>query len=376
MARQDEDKGTRNDRVERILAANLAIVDETHPRSTYSTAINVINANAKIRERLSPNNPIRQALVGCLTSKERVFERRKAELEDRYYTAHKKWLLHCQRLDTAAFRQQADGMPTQSTRTTRRSAAALGDAVRSDLEMEQIMISLGNDDLTDPNILATRNLAKVPDMLSSAHQNPIVRFDDTSNEVFDPQKFYDITREVEDWSEDEKKIFVKAYAQYPKQFGIIAAALEHKTVEQCVLFYYVTKKESIDFRDAIARWGGGRKKRGGGRKSGKQKAGALLADIANTRQQRRQTQPVDSPAEGPPPDDDMPRPRRRPKPKAKDMELEMARAAKRAEVAAESEARRPKRSTQPLTRLLPGEVGFDKVFFYYSDGNSQPLTIV
>lgn len=45
-----------------------------------------------------------------------------------------------------------------------------------------------------------------------------------------------------DWSPEEKQIFIEKFTQSPKNFGFISSFLENKTTEQCIQFYYMTKK--------------------------------------------------------------------------------------------------------------------------------------
>nr|XP_006818831.1 PREDICTED: nuclear receptor corepressor 1-like [Saccoglossus kowalevskii] len=44
------------------------------------------------------------------------------------------------------------------------------------------------------------------------------------------------------WTDPEKQIFKEKYIQFPKNFQMIASFLERKSVPDCVLFYYLTKK--------------------------------------------------------------------------------------------------------------------------------------
>ncbi len=44
------------------------------------------------------------------------------------------------------------------------------------------------------------------------------------------------------WSLEEKQIFIEKFTQSPKYFGYISSFLENKATEQCVQFYYMTKK--------------------------------------------------------------------------------------------------------------------------------------
>ena len=182
-------------------------------------------------------------------------------------------------------------------RTTRRTAAVVGDTVRSDLEMEQIIATLGNEDMFDPAILATRNVAKIPDMISVTHGQVMYTFDDTNNVVDDPASFYDPGPSVAAWTPAEEKILLEQYAATPKQFGKIAEALPNKTVRECVLYYYLHKKKLVDFRKAVTLFGrkGGR----GGRARGtKKKGNALLADIRAHDAEVREEESVEDDSQG------------------------------------------------------------------------------
>ncbi|CAK5274797.1 unnamed protein product [Mycena citricolor] len=159
-------------------------------------------------------------------------------------------------------------------RTTRRSAATLGDSVRSDLEMEQIIASLGYDEQMDANLISTRNLAEIPDMLSVSSSGLRYLYDDTNHLVTHPHEYYAVKTGITDWTDAEKSLFLDKYALYPKQFGLIATFMENKSARQCVDYYYLHKKSLIDFRRVVVRGGG--KKRNGGRKG---KSNGLMTDI-------------------------------------------------------------------------------------------------
>jgi nuclear receptor co-repressor 1 len=54
--------------------------------------------------------------------------------------------------------------------------------------------------------------------------------------------FYKQRTKMPDWSTEEKQIFIDRFTQSPKNFGFISSFLENKTTEQCIQFYYMTKK--------------------------------------------------------------------------------------------------------------------------------------
>ena len=277
-SRAVHDHHRRDERVAPILLSNFSIAEPlTGSDGPATTPVQEFMEPSRVEQR----EKLRQELLpsGFLMVEERsaVVDKKVARLKAEYLELQSKWVEHCAKLDEEARANSPEDTITTSGRTTRRSAATLGDAVRSDLEMEQIIASLGNEDLTDANHLSMRNVATLPDMISVARGYVDFVYDDTNNLVLDAPGFYRQRTGIDDWTEEEKQVFLKAYAAYPKQFGIIAESLPNKTAEQCVLFYYLHKKKHIDFRKVIQHYAPRTRK--GGRRTDKQRGNALLADI-------------------------------------------------------------------------------------------------
>ena len=277
-SRAVHDRHRRDERVAPILLSNLS---STEPPPDGGGPIVTPAQEFMEPSRVEQREKQRQGLLpsGFLFVEERRtgVDKKVARLKAEYLELQTQWLEHCAKLDEEAKANSPEDTITTSGRTTRRSAATLGDAVRSDLEMEQIIASLGNEDLTDANHLAMRNAATLPDMISVARGHVDFVYDDTNNLVPNAPEFYRQRTGIDDWTEEEKQVFLKAYAAYPKQFGIIADSLPYKTAAQCVLFYYLHKKKHIDFRKVIQHYAP--KTRKGGRRTDKQRGNALLADI-------------------------------------------------------------------------------------------------
>lgn len=239
-------------------------------------------------KRMATFETLRPALATRIGARRELIQEKIERLKKEYLEHHEAWMLHCARLDrqsqapitnnvNANNTNTDEVVPAPGGRTTRRSAAVLGDAVRSDLEMEQIIASLGNEDLYDPAHLALKNVAVIPDMISVTNGAVDYLFDDTNKLVDDPASYYDPSRDVSTWTDEEQQVFLEKFAAHPKQFGIIAGYLPHKTQAQCVQFYYLHKKKLIDFRKVVLQYGP--RKRRGGRNANKKKGNALLTDI-------------------------------------------------------------------------------------------------
>lgn len=289
LARRRFSTQTREQRVNPILIANLSKFED-------SSKLSPMNADALIQQVLKhifatnkdEHRMMTRSLLASNFAKHREFLAEKTQrLKNEYMRLHRNWVDHCGHLDSSS--RKANGIqeppPVASGRSTRRSAAAaISDTVRSDLEMEQVMASLGNEDMTDPNHLATNNVATIPDMISVKKGRIDYLFDDTNGLIDEPDSFYDPRSGFLDWNSEEEKIFYDKYAEFPKQFGNIASFLPNKKASQCILYYYIHKKKLVDFRNAVNT--GANKRRKGVRKSRKQKGNALLTDIQQTDSQR------------------------------------------------------------------------------------------
>lgn len=228
--------------------------------------------------RMEDFQEVRPSLVEHFEQRQASIKSKVDRLSKEYLRLHDKWRAHCSALsDHQRASLSTDHEALLHTGRATRRTTAITDAVRSDLEMEQIIASLESNDAMDPNYLSMRNAATIPDMISVTHGKVDYLFDDTNHLVEDPAEYYAPDTGIDDWTDEEKRIFIDKFAQYPKQFGIIAEYIPHKTSSQCVAYYYLHKKRQIDFRKVIAQLGPKKRKRRGG---GKKKGNALLTDIA------------------------------------------------------------------------------------------------
>lgn len=280
MTRLLHDRQTREDRVNPVLMTNLQLAAHSRDPRPSTTVENIIEEATEGRrraDRIEHISSLRGSLVEHFQHRQTVISEKIQRLRKEYVSLHERWLAHCASLDDqarpAVIAEFENVQPV--TRATRRSTN-MSDAVRSDLEMEQIIASLGYDEATDPNQLSLRNLATVPDMISVTNGKVDYVFDDTDHLVDNPSEYYGPSTGIHDWTEAEKEIFLDKFAAYPKQFGVIAEHIPNKTAAQCVDYYYLHKKKVIDFRKVISQFAPGKRKRKG---TGRKKGNGLLADI-------------------------------------------------------------------------------------------------
>ena len=87
--------------------------------------------------------------------------------------------------------------------------------------------------------------AVIPDMLT-LQESDMSRFEDTNN-LTAPMQALEVFAFIppqDDFTEEEQRIFIQTFCQTPKKWGKIAAALEGRDYQQCLMHYYLTKNEA------------------------------------------------------------------------------------------------------------------------------------
>ncbi|KAF8936247.1 hypothetical protein BGZ58_004417 [Dissophora ornata] len=255
------------------------------------------------QENIDSHNRLRGVLLHSMAMKATALDEKELELKREYKQYWETWTKKVEKLDKIKEKMSNAPLPTnvreedlvQSDNvlfTTRnRRGTYNSDAVRSEAELLEIIQSLENADMRNPDLRASRTAATVPPMILDPNIREKVHYYDRNHLVTDPAKHYRLGPVTDVWTEEERQTFIKRYLNHPKQFGKIAAGLENKTACQCVLFYYREKKK-IGFKDILSNRGRKRKPAAGKRKekaaqqgspSGqpgkKSKGSALIEDI-------------------------------------------------------------------------------------------------
>ena len=113
--------------------------------------------------------------------------------------------------------------------------------------LSKMLQKLQNINKHDPSVKFERTQANIPNQEITSIDRWICAFDDVNARVIDPLNYYDRTHESEHWTEDQKELFLTAYVDNPKAFNEIALRIPGKTVQDCVLFYYMNKKVNSHF---------------------------------------------------------------------------------------------------------------------------------
>ncbi|XP_076364606.1 uncharacterized protein LOC143253915 isoform X2 [Tachypleus tridentatus] len=123
-------------------------------------------------------------------------------------------------------------------REERERLSRVGQRVRSDAEMEEIMDGLQEQELEDKKM---KSYAVIPPILIDQRRKRI-QYTNRNGLVEDPMAEYKERQMLNVWIDQEKETFREKYLQHPKNFCFIASHLERKSVADCVQYYYLTKK--------------------------------------------------------------------------------------------------------------------------------------
>ncbi|KAM9744671.1 nuclear receptor corepressor 2 isoform 3-T4 [Menidia menidia] len=145
-------------------------------------------------------------------------------------------------------RKQRELQERMQSRVGQRGGGLASSAARSEHEVSEIIDGISEHENTEKQM---RQLAVIPPMLFDAEQQRI-KFINMNGLMDDPMKVYKDRQVMNMWSEQEKDTFREKFIQHPKNFGLIASFLERKTVADCVLFYYLTKKNE-NYKNIVRR---------------------------------------------------------------------------------------------------------------------------
>ncbi|KAJ8275776.1 hypothetical protein COCON_G00075280 [Conger conger] len=121
---------------------------------------------------------------------------------------------------------------------------------RSEHEISEIIDGLSEQENNEKQM---RQLSVIPPMMYDSEQRR-VKFINMNGLMDDPMKVYKARQFMNVWTEHEKEIFKEKFVQHPKNFGLIASHLERKCVSDCVLYYYLTKKNQ-NYKTLVRRYG-------------------------------------------------------------------------------------------------------------------------
>ncbi|XP_051891481.1 nuclear receptor corepressor 1 isoform X10 [Pristis pectinata] len=133
-------------------------------------------------------------------------------------------------------------------RVGQRGAGLPATIARSEHEISEIIDGLSEQENNEKQM---RQLSVIPPMMFDVEQRR-VKFLNMNGVMDDPMRVYKERQFINVWSDHEKEIFKEKFVQHPKNFGLIASYLERKCVADCVLYYYLTKKNE-NYKNLVRR---------------------------------------------------------------------------------------------------------------------------
>jgi len=225
--------------------------------------------------------------------KKEVFEKGN-RLKRKYKEFRGEWSQKCRDLDRDSRKKKgiyepadAGVLPVQaatpgSEPVTRRRGGnvPVGDVVRSEAEMEQVMKDLAEQDAEkDAKAkLDGPKEAAVPDMILDVREKLL--FCDTNRLLRTDEEILQVYRyriPADDFNGEEQEKFCELYTQFPKQWHKISAGMGARDTKACIQHYYMTKK-SVNYKELLNK-GKRRRRRGRGCAPQKTRQSALLADL-------------------------------------------------------------------------------------------------
>lgn len=94
--------------------------------------------------------------------------------------------------------------------------------------------------------------AATPPIMTDEVRKPPPKFINRNGLLQDPLQIQKQTLMMNIWTEAEKEIFTEKFLKQPKNFHFTASFLKHKSVAECVSFYYHNKKKE-NYKKELAR---------------------------------------------------------------------------------------------------------------------------
>lgn len=206
-------------------------------------------------ENLRRGPALKAKLVKYFQLRKQAKELKNRQLCKEYKTLKQAWLKKIERNENNPKRKQKEAklrefyekvfpeirkQREQTERFTRMgSRSNWGIVARSEAEFNEIVDNLNEQEANERHM---RTLAvEPPPMLDKEERR--VKFINRNGLIRDPLATLNERKHKNIWTEKERRIFKDKFIQNPKDFDLIASFLPGKSVPDCILFYYQTKKE-------------------------------------------------------------------------------------------------------------------------------------
>ncbi|TMW48840.1 hypothetical protein DOY81_006069 [Sarcophaga bullata] len=114
----------------------------------------------------------------------------------------------------------------------------VGSRIKSEADYEEIMDGLHEQAM---EVRKMRSYAIIPPLMYDAHQRTYA-YHNENGLIEDMVAVHKERAKLNVWTTGEKDTFKEKFLQHPKNFGAIAASLDRKSAQDCVRYYYLSKK--------------------------------------------------------------------------------------------------------------------------------------
>ncbi|KAK1882571.1 hypothetical protein KUDE01_023352, partial [Dissostichus eleginoides] len=207
-------------------------------------------------DNIKTNQVMRKKLILFFKRRNHARKQREQKICQRYDQLMEAWEKKVDRMENNPRRKAKDGRTREYyerqfpeirkqreqqerfQRVGQRGTGLSATIARSEHEISEIIDGLSEQENNEKQM---RQMSVIPPMMYDTEQRR-VRFINMNGLMDDPMKVYKARQFMNVWTEHEKEIFKEKFVQHPKNFGLIASYLERKCVADCVLYYYLTKK--------------------------------------------------------------------------------------------------------------------------------------
>lgn len=173
---------------------------------------------------------------------------RSISLSERYGQLSCDWRMRVEKIESSAKRKAKEAKNRElfekvfpelrKQREDKERFNRVGARVKSEADMEEIMDNLHEQEVEEKKM---RSYAVIPPLMLDQRQRRCI-FVNENGALIDMETDFKERQNFNVWTSGEKEIFKEKFLQHPKNFGAIAASLDRKSAQDCVRYYYLSKK--------------------------------------------------------------------------------------------------------------------------------------
>ncbi|EDS36389.1 nuclear receptor co-repressor 1 [Culex quinquefasciatus] len=173
---------------------------------------------------------------------------KQVELTERYAQMSQDWSKRVDKMEASAKRKAKEAKNREffekvfpelrKQREDKERFNRVGSRIKSEADLEEIMDGLQEQAMEDKKM---RSYAVIPPLMLDSRQRRLV-FNNENGALIDMETEFKERLNLNVWTVGEKEVFREKFLQHPKNFGMIAASLDRKCAQDCVRYYYLSKK--------------------------------------------------------------------------------------------------------------------------------------